>query len=52
MASIDILSSQGIGKQTLNNGQPQTGRSGIVKASLDALNKSEQYKMNRILVEE
>ena len=52
MASIDILSSQETGKALLNNGQPQTGRSSVVKASLDALNRSEQMKMNRILVEE
>ena len=52
MASIDILSSQETGKAFLNNGQPQTGRSSVVKASLSALNTSEQMKMNRILVEE
>ena len=52
MATIDILTSETIGKQNNNNGQPQTGRSGIVKASIDALNRSEQLKMNRILVEE
>ena len=37
MATIDILTSETIGKQNINNGQPQTGRSGVVKASIEGI---------------
>lgn len=40
------------GKTFLNASRPQQGRSGVVRASIDALNDVEYQKLNRILEEE
>jgi len=46
---LDFSMNPQTGESIFSNSRPQQGRSGIVRASLDALNDVEYRKMNRIL---
>jgi hypothetical protein len=46
---LDFSMDPQTGKSLLSQSRPQQGRSGVVRASLDALNDVEYSKMNRIL---
>lgn len=49
---LDFSMDPQTGESLLSQSRPQQGRSGVVRASLDALNDVEYSKMNRILEEE
>ena len=46
---LDFSMDTQTGKSLISQSRPQQGRSGVVRASLDALNDVEYNKMNRIL---
>lgn len=48
----DFLVDTSTGETTINASRPQQGRSGVVRASISALNDVEYNKMNRILEQE
>ena len=49
---LDFSVNTETGETKIGSSRPQQGRSGVVRASIDALDKVEYSKMNRIIEQE